>query len=167
MGRSAARFDFAKLEALNAHYIRSSDDQDLFDRAIHILPEIEGGDRIAAALARGASPRFRAAIPSLKERSKTLVELIKGADYVLALKDNQATLHDNVKLFFQDYLNSTCNPGACDFYQSTELWDYSLVDPDNRRPVDFGKRTAVLEEIIRESESASAEAYFRRLWERI
>jgi (1->4)-alpha-D-glucan 1-alpha-D-glucosylmutase len=31
-------------------------------------------------------------------------------------------------------------PGVPDFYQGTELWDLSLVDPDNRRPVDFGAR---------------------------
>ncbi len=31
-------------------------------------------------------------------------------------------------------------PGVPDFYQGTELWDFSLVDPDNRRPVDFAKR---------------------------
>ena len=31
-------------------------------------------------------------------------------------------------------------PGVPDFYQGTELWDLSLVDPDNRRPVDFAKR---------------------------
>jgi (1->4)-alpha-D-glucan 1-alpha-D-glucosylmutase len=33
-------------------------------------------------------------------------------------------------------------PGVPDFYQGTELWDLSLVDPDNRRPVDFGLRAA-------------------------
>ncbi|HEX4151038.1 MAG TPA: malto-oligosyltrehalose synthase [Steroidobacteraceae bacterium] len=35
-------------------------------------------------------------------------------------------------------------PGVPDFYQGTELWDLSLVDPDNRRPVDFGLRSALL-----------------------
>lgn len=35
-------------------------------------------------------------------------------------------------------------PGVPDFYQGTELWDFSLVDPDNRRPVDFQTRTALL-----------------------
>ncbi|MEA2937401.1 MAG: (1-_4)-alpha-D-glucan 1-alpha-D-glucosylmutase [Alphaproteobacteria bacterium] len=35
-------------------------------------------------------------------------------------------------------------PGVPDFYQGTELWDLSLVDPDNRRPVDFKSRTAAL-----------------------
>ena len=35
-------------------------------------------------------------------------------------------------------------PGVPDFYQGTELWDLSLVDPDNRRPVDFAARAALL-----------------------
>jgi (1->4)-alpha-D-glucan 1-alpha-D-glucosylmutase len=35
-------------------------------------------------------------------------------------------------------------PGVPDFYQGTEFWDLSLVDPDNRRPVDFAARAAVL-----------------------
>jgi (1->4)-alpha-D-glucan 1-alpha-D-glucosylmutase len=40
-------------------------------------------------------------------------------------------------------------PGVPDFYQGTELWDFSLVDPDNRRPVDFRKRLVFLEELQR------------------
>jgi (1->4)-alpha-D-glucan 1-alpha-D-glucosylmutase len=36
-------------------------------------------------------------------------------------------------------------PGVPDFYQGTELWDFSLVDPDNRRPVDFAAREAFLD----------------------
>jgi (1->4)-alpha-D-glucan 1-alpha-D-glucosylmutase len=35
-------------------------------------------------------------------------------------------------------------PGVPDFYQGSELWDLSLVDPDNRRPVDYQKRSRVL-----------------------
>jgi (1->4)-alpha-D-glucan 1-alpha-D-glucosylmutase len=38
-------------------------------------------------------------------------------------------------------------PGVPDFYQGTEFWDLSLVDPDNRRPVDFAERAAVLASI--------------------
>jgi (1->4)-alpha-D-glucan 1-alpha-D-glucosylmutase len=40
-----------------------------------------------------------------------------------------------------------CAPGVPDFYQGTELWDFSLVDPDNRRPVDFAKRVSMLTEL--------------------
>ena len=39
------------------------------------------------------------------------------------------------------------SPGVPDLYQGTEVWDLSLVDPDNRRPVDYGMRRARLAEI--------------------
>ncbi|HZD41559.1 MAG TPA: malto-oligosyltrehalose synthase, partial [Terriglobales bacterium] len=42
------------------------------------------------------------------------------------------------------------SPGLPDFYQGTELWDLNFVDPDNRRPVDFGRRRHLLEEIRRQ-----------------
>src|SRR5262245_36155027 len=41
-------------------------------------------------------------------------------------------------------------PGVPDIYQGTELWDFSLVDPDNRRPVDFARRQRLLEDLKRE-----------------
>jgi (1->4)-alpha-D-glucan 1-alpha-D-glucosylmutase len=46
------------------------------------------------------------------------------------------------------------SPGVCDIYQGQEMFDFSLVDPDNRRPVDFGMRTYVLEELSAQSGSA-------------
>jgi (1->4)-alpha-D-glucan 1-alpha-D-glucosylmutase len=39
-------------------------------------------------------------------------------------------------------------PGVPDLYQGTELWDLSLVDPDNRRPVDYEQRAALLKEAV-------------------
>jgi (1->4)-alpha-D-glucan 1-alpha-D-glucosylmutase len=39
------------------------------------------------------------------------------------------------------------SPGVPDLYQGTELWDLSLVDPDNRRPIDFTRRRALLERL--------------------
>ena len=43
------------------------------------------------------------------------------------------------------------SPGIPDFYQGSELWDFSLVDPDNRRPVDFKLRQEVLEDLRRKA----------------
>jgi len=39
-------------------------------------------------------------------------------------------------------------PGVPDFYQGTELWDLSLVDPDNRRPVDWALRQRLLDGLV-------------------
>jgi len=38
-------------------------------------------------------------------------------------------------------------PGVPDFYQGTELWDLSMVDPDNRKPVEFASRAAALNSV--------------------
>lgn len=53
-------------------------------------------------------------------------------------------------------LKFTC-PGVPDIYQGCELWDFSLVDPDNRRPVDFVRRFQYLEEL-------QARAGDKKLW---
>jgi (1->4)-alpha-D-glucan 1-alpha-D-glucosylmutase len=52
----------------------------------------------------------------------------------------------------------TTMPGVPDFYQGTEFWDLSLVDPDNRRPVDFSARAAALEELEIEPDWAALAA---------
>lgn len=44
-------------------------------------------------------------------------------------------------------LLKVASPGVPDFFQGTESWTLTLVDPDNRRPVDFGERTQHLEEL--------------------
>ncbi len=46
------------------------------------------------------------------------------------------------------------SPGVPDLYQGTELWDFSLADPDNRRPVDFAHRRRVLAELGRQISEA-------------
>ncbi len=45
-------------------------------------------------------------------------------------------------------------PGAPDLYQGTELWDLSLVDPDNRRPVDYARRRQMLAQVIQDTAAA-------------
>jgi glutamyl-tRNA synthetase len=84
INRGAARFDFQKLEAINGHYMRFSDDADLVKALIDILPEIEGGARILAGLNDTTKAQLLAAMPGLKERAKTLVELADSANYLFA-----------------------------------------------------------------------------------
>lgn len=55
-------------------------------------------------------------------------------------------------------------PGAPDIYQGSELWDLSLVDPDNRRPVDFAKRRARLSEIGDPTDRASLSRALLARW---
>ncbi len=62
----------------------------------------------------------------------------------------------------QVILKCTC-PGIPDFYQGTELWDFSLVDPDNRRAVDYKKRMAMLAE-VENFRQVNKTGLFRELW---
>src|SRR5246500_922224 len=79
VGRSAARFDFAKLENLNGHYIRHSDDQSLVRMFESVLDYVPSGEELKAKLNEAARAQLLQAMPSLKERAKTLVDLIDGA----------------------------------------------------------------------------------------
>ncbi|WP_018698366.1 glutamate--tRNA ligase [Amorphus coralli] len=86
IGRSAARFDFAKLENLNGHYIRSSDDDTLLETIDALLPHLETGAELQETLAGPAREQLRQALPGLKERAKTLIDLIESASYIWATR---------------------------------------------------------------------------------
>jgi glutamyl-tRNA synthetase len=97
IGRSPARFDFAKLESLNAHYMRQTADADLLQELERVLPHVAGGPELAAKLTPELREKLLAAMGGLKERAKTLVELVEGARFIvaerpLALDDKAAAL---------------------------------------------------------------------------
>ena len=84
IGRSAARFDFAKLESLNGHYIRQADDQSLVSMFEDVLRFLPGGETTMAKLNDTTRAQLLQAMPGLKERAKTLVELIDSAAFIFA-----------------------------------------------------------------------------------
>lgn len=84
INKGAARFDFQKLEAINGVYMRASDDKALFDALIAVLPEIEGGKELETSLDEKGRAQLLTAMPGLKDRAKTLVELADGAKFIFA-----------------------------------------------------------------------------------
>jgi glutamyl-tRNA synthetase len=83
IGRSPARFDFAKLESINGHYMRETADADLLAEIDRVLPHIAGGAELAAKLTPDLRGKLLAAMPGLKERAKTLLELLDGARFLI------------------------------------------------------------------------------------
>lgn len=78
VGRSPSRFDIKKLENLNAHYLREADDAAL-------APLV--ADRMAqdgVTLPAGAMDQIKAALPHLKPRAKTLIDLAQGSKFLFA-----------------------------------------------------------------------------------
>jgi glutamyl-tRNA synthetase len=84
IGRSPARFDFTKLESLNGHYLRVGDDAELVAEIERVLPHVAGGAELAARITPELRARLTAAMPGLKERAKTLLELIDAAGFIWA-----------------------------------------------------------------------------------
>ncbi len=94
IGRSPARFDFAKLGNVNAHYIREAADARLVALVAPILER-----RLGGPLADGGREILLRAMPALKPRAKTLVELAERAQFYVAprpipLDDKAKTLLD-------------------------------------------------------------------------
>ncbi|MEL7272443.1 MAG: glutamate--tRNA ligase [Pseudomonadota bacterium] len=84
IGKSPSRFDFAKLENMNGHYIRNADDADLVARLHALLPELEDGAIFADRWNEVRAAQLETAMPELKERAKTLMELLEGARFLFA-----------------------------------------------------------------------------------
>jgi glutamyl-tRNA synthetase len=82
VGRSASRFDYARLENMNGHFMRATDDGALYETFLKTLPYLPGGPEMAAQLDERKRAQLRAAFPGLRERAKTLVELVDGAQYL-------------------------------------------------------------------------------------
>ena len=84
IGRSPARFDVAKLENLNGHYMRTTPDEALVEALERLLPTLGPARGLSSPFEPDVRARFLASMPSLKERAKTLVELLDSAYYLYA-----------------------------------------------------------------------------------
>ena len=91
--------------------------------------------------ARGVEPRFVATLSEMLPSLKLFGAINSLAQVVLKL----------------------ASPGVPDFYQGTEMWDLSLVDPDNRRPVDYVMRHRALESLREQAVSRGETAVCREV----
>jgi len=100
IGRSPARFDFARLENLNGHYIRATDNATLAALTRAIVPELPADKRPPNAGDEDAWRRLSQAMPGLKERAKTLLDILDAGRFVfvsrpLDIDDKAARLLDD------------------------------------------------------------------------
>lgn len=88
LNKSPARLDFAKMENMNGQYIRKTDDQQLADHVVHLMEEK------GIPLSDLHLSRIRDLMPSLKERAKTLHDLVQGIQFLIA--DRPIEIEDKV-----------------------------------------------------------------------
>jgi len=84
IGRSAARFDFAKLENLNGHYLRATPEAEIMMRLRALIPELPDGAALLERIGEDGWRTLERAMPGLKERATTLVELLDNAAFLFA-----------------------------------------------------------------------------------
>jgi glutamyl-tRNA synthetase len=82
IGKSASRFDFAKLENLNGHYLRHTPDTELLELFLAFLPHVENGPAMLSKIDASMKAKILKALPGLKDRAKTLVELMASMNYL-------------------------------------------------------------------------------------
>jgi glutamyl-tRNA synthetase len=84
IGRSPSRFDFAKLESIDGHFIRQADDAALLRELENLLKFLPNGSDIQNKLNNTTRAQLLKAMPGLKDRAKTLLDLIDGAHFIFA-----------------------------------------------------------------------------------
>ena len=100
VGKSPSRFDFAKLENLNGHYIRHTPDAELLEKFLTFLPHVEGGPEMLAKIDANMKAKLLRAMSGLKDRAKTLVELKNSSGYLFAVRP--LTMDDKAKALLND-----------------------------------------------------------------
>lgn len=83
IGRSAARFDFDKLESINGHYMRQADDKKLATAMFELLAGNKEMSDLYSKVTEEKVRKIISIMPELKERAKTLVELAASAGFIL------------------------------------------------------------------------------------
>ncbi|MDE0925202.1 glutamate--tRNA ligase, partial [Aurantimonas coralicida] len=100
INKGAARFDFAKLEALNGHWIRRSDDATLVEMLMAERDVLPNGGILKTRSDEEIRSKLTAAMPGLKERAKTLVELTESTAYLFA--DRPLSFEDKAAAILDD-----------------------------------------------------------------
>ena len=121
VGRSPARFDMAKLESLNAHYIREAED----DRLVELIgPMIEGAHDIS--LDATGREHLKKGLEGLKPRAKTLIELSENAAFYVVRPQFPLANAKAAKLLKQDSLPVLV--GASDRLAGSERWTAEAIE---------------------------------------
>jgi glutamyl-tRNA synthetase len=86
LGKSPARFDMAKLEDLNAQYIRKTESSDLIRHIKVLFGDLDEGEMLDRRFSVVGYDRLEQLMPALKERAKTLIDLIDAARFLIAVR---------------------------------------------------------------------------------
>jgi glutamyl-tRNA synthetase len=125
VNKGAARFDFAKLEALNGVHMRGMDDAALTDALLATRPYLPNGEEMTARFDEVAKARLLKAMPGLKDRAKTLVELAENTYYLTA---NRPLQPDEKAAGILDEAAKTILSEVLKRFQELEEWNAATTE---------------------------------------
>ncbi len=127
--------------------LQKPDEQELADIVGRLQAYLEKATREAKERTSWISPNARYD-ESVKQFIAKVMENPQSRFMVDMQKFHQEICASGLYNSLSQTLLKLTSPGVPDIYQGQEMWDFSLVDPDNRRPVDFGRREWLLREMV-------------------
>jgi len=125
LGKSAARFDFKKLEDLNGQYIRMTDDAELVEHIKVLFADIDEGEWLRRRFEAVGFDAFIALMPAIKERAKTLLDLIENARF-LAIE--RPISYDDKALKVLDTDAKSRLAQLCPHLEALEDWSAAAIE---------------------------------------
>jgi glutamyl-tRNA synthetase len=126
INKGAARFDIRKLEALNGIHMRSGTPQALTEALIAAAPHLPNGATIAAGLDGKQRAMLLAAMPGLKDRARTLVELAEGAAFLFARRPLQPD--EKAAALLADPQNRSHLAEIARRFEAIEVWEAAALE---------------------------------------
>lgn len=125
VGRSASRFDFAKLESVNFEHMRSASDAELLSELEAFLPHIENGPQMLEKLDDELRSKLMFSMTGLKERAKTLNELADGAQFLFAQRP--LAMNEKAEQLLTDEAKDTLAAAADSLEKATD-WNVDAIE---------------------------------------
>ena len=132
IGRSPSRFDFTKLENMNGHYIRNADDGRLLEGLKDLLPHVADGSWFAERWSSDRESKLLALMPGLKERAKTLLDLLDGARFLFV--DGPIDLEPKAEAILEadGAIGRRLMPQLADTLESLSAWSVEAIEASVR-----------------------------------
>lgn len=133
IGRSPARFDFDKLESLNAHYIKGSDDAELTSLARALVQELSADQHPPNMDKEECWEKMVLAMPGLKERAKTLVDILNGGRFIFVSRP--LLMDEKSEKILDDEARGVLG-GLIDHLEKIDVWSVENIEAALRQYVE-------------------------------
>lgn len=133
VGRSASRFDFAKLESINYEHMRHASDADLLEALIAFLPYSENGAKMLSKLDDELRKKLLFSMAGLKERAKTLDDLATGAQFLFA--ERPLEMNEKASKLLSDEAKGILK-AAADALETVSNWNVETIEAALREFID-------------------------------